>query len=92
LNLVVNSRDAMPKGGQLSIQTANVTASEVGEMVKAPVREGQYVMLAVSDTGSGIPEDIQNLVFEPFFTTKESGKGTGLGLATVYGVVNQSGG
>ena len=92
LNLVVNSRDAMPKGGQLSIQTANVTASEVGEMVKAPVREGQYVMLAVSDTGSGIPEDIQNLIFEPFFTTKESGKGTGLGLATVYGVVNQSGG
>jgi nitrogen-specific signal transduction histidine kinase/CheY-like chemotaxis protein len=92
LNLVVNARDAMPKGGQLAIQTANVTASEVTDMVKAPVREGQYVMLAVMDNGSGIPEEIQSLVFEPFFTTKESGKGTGLGLAMVYGVINQSGG
>jgi len=92
LNLAVNARDAMPDGGKLTIETANVYLDDRYAMSETGLKPGQYVMIAVTDVGGGVPPDILQKVFDPFFTTKPTGKGTGLGLSMVYGFAKQSGG
>jgi two-component system cell cycle sensor histidine kinase/response regulator CckA len=92
INLCVNARDAMPSGGQIRIRTRNVSRDEVGGFANARLPNEDFVLVEVSDNGTGIPPEIMDKIFEPFFTTKEVGKGTGLGLSMVYGIVKQSGG
>ena len=92
VNLVINARDAMPEGGKLIIRTSGTLVDGESDRQGTGLRSGEYVMLEVSDTGTGMTEDVRSRIFEPFFTTKEVGKGVGLGLSTCYGIVEQSGG
>src|SRR5947199_3831817 len=91
MNLVINARDAMPQGGKLVLKTANISFEKESANHYPGVEPGSYVRLTVSDTGSGMDADTRAHIFEPFFTTKGEGKGTGLGLATVYGIAEHAG-
>jgi two-component system cell cycle sensor histidine kinase/response regulator CckA len=92
VNLAINARDAMPDGGKLTVRASNITQSETSKFEGWSLPAGDYVLVEVADTGTGIPPEIIGRIFEPFFSTKEVGKGTGLGLSTVYGIIKQTGG
>ena len=92
LNLVINARDAMPSGGRILIETRGVRFAEGDELAVPGIRQGEFVVVSVTDTGSGMPPDVAARAFEPFFTTKPTGRGTGLGLSTIYGFAQQTGG
>ena len=92
VNLVVNARDAMPDGGRIEVRTSNITPADCARFNEESLTPAEYVLIEVSDTGMGIPDDVKEKIFEPFFTTKEVGKGTGLGLSMAYGIVRQTGG
>ena len=92
LNLALNAKDAMPSGGKLLIQTANVTLDDDYARRNPDASSGEHIVISISDTGTGMTPEVMSRVFEPFFTTKEVGKGTGLGLSLCYGIVAQSGG
>jgi len=92
INLVINARDAMPSGGTVTAGTANLAITEENALHHDGLPHGDYILLTVTDSGTGMTEETRQHLFEPFFTTKESGKGTGLGLSTCYGTIHQSGG
>jgi signal transduction histidine kinase len=92
MNLIINAKEAMPKGGNLDIETKNVVIGKEYSKVHPYAKKGKYVLITISDTGCGMPEEVKDNIFEPFFTTKESGKGAGLGMTTVYGIIKQSNG
>jgi signal transduction histidine kinase len=92
MNLAINARDAMPNGGKLTLETANVSINQDSAGLYPDLKPGKYVMLAITDTGAGMSDEVKARLFEPFLSTKDVGRGSGLGLSTCYGIIKQSGG